>query len=180
MRFFKRFALGLLGVAALFIVVGLFLPSNVSVSREALINVPPDQVFGHINDLKKWGTWSPWAKRDPNMQQAFSGAEQGVGQKVVWTSEQDDVGNGSQVITESVPGKLVKTELDFGDMGQAKAAFNLEGFDGGTRITWGFESDMGGNPLMRWMGLMMDGWIGADYEAGLAALKEVAEKDAGS
>ena len=33
---------------------------------------------------------------------------------------------------------------------------------------------------MRWMGQMMVGRIGADYEAGLAALKDVAEKEAGS
>ena len=180
MRFFKKLMLGLLVAVAFFIIVGMFLPREVTVSREALINAPPEKVFVHINDLKKWDTWSPWAKRDPNMKQEFSGPTEGLGQKVVWTSDHEQVGNGSQEITESVPGKTVRTQLDFGEMGTAKAAFNLEGFDGGTRVTWGFETDMGGNPLMRWMGLMMDNWIGADYEAGLAALKQVAEKDAGS
>jgi hypothetical protein len=32
------------------------------------------------------------------------------------------------------------------------------------------------NPMARWMGLMFDRWIGADYEAGLAKLKQVAER----
>lgn len=179
MKFLKKFLIGLIGAVALFVVIGLFLPREVSVSREALINAPPEKVFAHINDLKKWNTWSPWAKRDPDIKQTFSGPNEGLGQKVVWTSDHDQVGNGTQEIVESVPNQMIRTALDFGDMGTAKAAFNLEGFDGGTRITWGFETDMGSNPMMRWMGLMMDGWIGADYEAGLAALKDVAEKEAG-
>ena len=65
-------------------------------------------------------------------------------------------------------------------MGTADAVFSLEGFDGGTRITWGFTTDVGYNPMMRWMGLMFDKWIGADYEAGLASLKELAEKEVGN
>ena len=38
----------------------------------------------------------------------------------------------------------------------------------------------GNNPMMRWMGLMFDKWVGADYETGLASLKELAEKEAGN
>ena len=34
---------------------------------------------------------------------------------------------------------------------------------------------MGLNPIGRLMGLMMDRWIGGDYEKGLAALKQVCE-----
>jgi effector-binding domain-containing protein len=38
------------------------------------------------------------------------------------------------------------------------------------------DSDMGNNPIGRWFGLCMDNMIGADYEKGLAKLKEVSEK----
>jgi hypothetical protein len=34
---------------------------------------------------------------------------------------------------------------------------------------------MGVNPVGRWMGLMMDRWVGADYERGLANLKALVE-----
>ena len=178
MTYVKKFIAGILGAIALFIIVGLFLPREVSVSREALINAPPEKVFAYINDLKKFNEWSPWAKRDPNMKQTFSGPASGVGQKVAWSSDHDQVGSGTQEIVESAAPSLVRTKLDFGDMGSADASFNLEGLDGGSRITWGFTTDLGGNPMMRWMGLMFDSWIGADYEAGLAALKELAEKPA--
>ena len=34
---------------------------------------------------------------------------------------------------------------------------------------------MGMNPMGRWMGLMMDGMVGADYDQGLANLKALVE-----
>ena len=60
-------------------------------------------------------------------------------------------------------------------MGSANAKFVLAAKNGGTEVEWGFVSDMGMNPIGRWMGLMMDSWIGADYERGLSKLKEIAE-----
>ena len=58
---------------------------------------------------------------------------------------------------------------------QAPLEAGLAAADGGTEVTWGFETDLGMNPVGRWMGLMMDSWIGADYEAGLARLKALVE-----
>ncbi len=178
MGFLKKFIIGLLGAVVLFVGVAFLLPRDVSVSREALINAPPDKVFAYLNDLKKFDEWSPWSKGDPDMKQTYTGPSAGVGQKVAWQS--NEYGSGSQEIVASEPGKLVRTALDFGDQGTADAAFKLEGFDGGTRITWEFHTDLGNNPMGRWMGLMFETWIGADYEAGLASLKELAEKEAGS
>ncbi len=94
---------------------------------------------------------------------------------MVWTSDEPKVGSGSQEIVESVPDALVVTALDFGDMGTADARFVLEPTAAGTRLTWGFVTDTGYNPVMRWMGLKLDDWVGADYEAGLARLKALAE-----
>jgi hypothetical protein len=41
--------------------------------------------------------------------------------------------------------------------------------------TWTNEGEMGGNPINRWFGLMMDRMVGPDFEAGLANLKKLAE-----
>lgn len=51
----------------------------------------------------------------------------------------------------------------------------LSPVDEGTRVAWDLDSDMGAGPLGRWMGLMMDRWVGGDYEAGLANLKTLVE-----
>ena len=180
MKLFKNIIIAIFTMAILFIAVGFLLPREVAVSRQIAINAPPDMVFFYVNDLKKFNEWSPWEQKDPGMKQTYSGPQSGVGQKVAWESAQDDVGTGTQEIIESVAGKHVKTALNFGDMGTANATFDLEGFDGGTKIVWGFTTDTGNNPMMRWMGLMFDKWVGKEYETGLASLKALAEKQAGN
>ena len=53
--------------------------------------------------------------------------------------------------------------------------FTLESVEGGTLVTWSDSGDMGMNPVNRYMGLMMDGMIGPDFELGLENLKTVVE-----
>jgi hypothetical protein len=42
-------------------------------------------------------------------------------------------------------------------------------------VTWMLDTDMGAGPIGRWMGLMMDKWVGGDYETGLQNLKSLVE-----
>ena len=142
-----------------------------------IIDAPPEQVFPYVNSLQKTETWSPWIDRDPEVRLTYDGPDAGVGNKVSWTSEHPQVGTGSQEIVESTPNEWVSSVLDFGPMGTADAYFELAP-DGGnsTEITWGFNMDAGLNPVERYMGLLMDRWVGGDYEAGLAKLKSVVER----
>jgi uncharacterized protein YndB with AHSA1/START domain len=151
------------------------LPRNVIVERTATVSAPPEEVFALVNSLKRSAEWSPWMGLDPNMTVTYSGPDEGVGATMEWTSEDPAVGNGRQEITASVPAERVESALDFGDMGTAEAWFVLAPDGSGTSVTWGLDADMGMNPIGRWMGLMMDRWIGADYEKGLASLKALAE-----
>ena len=86
------------------------------------------------------------------------------------------VGNGTQEITQSTPGVRVAISLVIGKMGPSVAVFDLTTEELGTRVEWSLTSDMGMNPVGRWMGLMMDRWVGPDFETGLAHLKAQAEK----
>ena len=94
-----------------------------------------------------------------------------------WRSEDPNVGSGMQEIVEVDPGSRVRTRLVFDGFDSASySTFRLEPVDGGTRVTWEFEANL--DSLMgRYMGLMMDKWVGTDYENGLAKLKEVVEMD---
>jgi uncharacterized protein YndB with AHSA1/START domain len=175
MRFVKKIFFGLLVLVAVLAGVAFLLPREVAVSRAITIAAPPEAVFPYINDLKKFNAWSPWAKIDPKTVYKFEGPASGKGQKVSWSSTHEHVGTGSQQIIESIANKHVRTALDFGDHGTAKASFDLAPVKGGTRVTWGFKTDTGNNPLLRWMGLMMDGWIGEQYEKGLHNLKTLAK-----
>lgn len=94
-----------------------------------------------------------------------------------WTGK-SDVGVGTQIVTAVEPNKRVETSLDFGEQGKAKALFILEGKDGKATVLWGFDTDMGNNPIGRWMGLFMDSMVSSDYEEGLSSLKALVEKKA--
>jgi uncharacterized protein YndB with AHSA1/START domain len=172
-----------LGLFAALIVVfvggGFLLPDEAVVQRQAVIKAPPEKVFAIISNIKRNNEWSPWAELDPNMKVAYEGPDAGVGQKLVWDSANSNVGKGSQTFTEIVENRRVASELDLGNMGKATASMELAPVPDGTGVTWGFKSHLD-NLVERWFGLLFDRWIGADYEKGLAKLKALAEKQAGS
>jgi effector-binding domain-containing protein len=76
---------------------------------------------------------------------------------------------------ESEPFKHIKTKLEFDGGGPSFATFTLDAVEGGTRIVWALDTEVGMNPVGRYMGLMMDGWVGKDYERGLEKLKALVE-----
>ena len=168
----------LIAAIAIIIVGGSFLlPAQAVVTRSTEIAAPPDKVFAIVGDLRRFNEFSPWADLDPNIKYTFEGPESGIGQKMNWTSDNADVGNGSQTITRYEPPNFLETQLDFGMRGRPVASFDLVPSTSGTKATWTFKSDLEGIPA-KWFGLMFDRWIGADYEKGLAKLKAVAEKPA--
>ena len=169
----------ILGIVALLAVVffggAFFLPQNVEVARSVEIEAPASDIFPHVNSLKAAAEWSPWLGKDPEVQLIYSGPDEGIGATLDWASEHPQVGNGSQIISASDADTKVTTALDFGPMGKALANFDLVENAGTTTVTWGFETDLGSNPMARWIGLMMDKWVGGDYETGLFNLKSLVE-----
>ncbi len=172
----KKIVIGLVAVVVALVGGAYLLPGQVHVERSIVVDAGPEKIFPQINSLKAVNGWAPWLKRDPAAKVDYSGPEAGLGAKVIWQSEVDEVGSGAQEIIESVTDSRVRTALDFGDKGGAEAELSLDPQGGGTRVTWEFDSELGMNPMMRYMGLMFDGWIGADYEAGLANLKALVEQ----
>lgn len=171
MRLLTRFLAGLLVLVLLLGAGAFLLPRDIAVQRSVVIDAPPEDVFAHVSSLQAFAEWSPWAELDPGMKQEFTGPDSGVGNKMTWESDDPGVGSGTQEIIEIKENERVATSLDFGPMGQGAAQWMLAAKDGGTEITWAFQTDMGMNPIARYMGLMMDGWIGKDYEKGLEKLK---------
>ncbi|MDQ2089632.1 SRPBCC family protein [Marimonas arenosa] len=174
-RFFRRLVGLILLLIAAAVALAYLLPRQVDVSRAITINATPDEVFPLVNSLREAAKWSPWLALDPDVRLAWSGPDNGIGNRLDWRSDHPKVGSGTQIITESVAGKRVTTDLDFGQMGGAQADYTLEPAGTGTLITWHFTTDLGMNPLRRWLGLMMDRWVGTDFERGLADLKRMAE-----
>ena len=175
MRFLRNVISSLLVLVVVLVVIAYLLPQTVTVERSIVIDAPPEAIFPHVNSLKANEAWSPWLDRDPDIQLAYEGPDEGVGSKLTWASDHPQVGSGTNTITASVPNRRVETALDFGSMGTADAWVDLAPSGGGTEVKWGFTTDLGLNPVARWTGLMMDSWVGADYEDGLGRLKALVE-----
>ena len=171
MRLLKGMLVSLVVAVAVFVASGFLLPERVAVERSIVIAAPPHQVYEFVSNLRNFNTWSPWAKIDPSTRYVFEGPEVGPGQRMKWTSTNDRVGSGSQEITELTQDERVNLELNFGQMGTSDAWYVLRSEGPGTRFTWGFATELGSNPFMRWMGLLFDRWIGEDFSQGLASLK---------
>lgn len=172
----KKILLGLAGLILLLVLIGFVLPGEVHVERSTTIAAPPSAVYAHLINFHKFNAWSPWAEKDPNAKYTFEGAAEGPGAKMSWTGN-DDVGTGSQTITEVEVNKRVVTALVFGEEDNAVATFTLTPDGDGTKIVWGLDTNMGSNPIGRWFGLFFDSMIGPDYESGLAKLKTIVEKE---
>ena len=175
MKALKRVILGLVTLIVLIVVIGFLLPRQVHVERSIVINAPQAQLFEALNSFKRFNEFSPWAALDPNTQYTYEGPESGVGAKMSWVSNDPDLGSGTNEIVESRAPDLIRTKLNFGGQ-PAEASFTFAAADGATRVTWGFDGDLGDNPIMRFVGLMFDKWIGSDYEKGLARMKQVMEQ----
>jgi hypothetical protein len=171
-RLLKRLAILLVSLLVILAIVGLFLPDSASVERKMVINGEPEKIYPWISSLRRFNEWSPWANLDPNIAVEFSGPEAGEGAKMAWSSEMPSVGTGSQTITEVKENEYVRAALDFGDQGDATAAWLLAPVDGGqTEITWQFHTQFGYDIIGRYFGLLLDRWVGQAYEQGLATLK---------
>jgi hypothetical protein len=169
-------------VVVLVVVVGGFLgivamqPSKYHIERSAAMAAPPEEVFEHINNLRKWNDWSPWAKLDPHAKNTFEGPESGEGAIFRWAGN-DQVGEGSLTIVESKPSEHVKLKLDFIKPMQDTATtdFRFQPSGEKTVVTWTMDGENGFVEKMFCMFMDMEGMVGGSYEEGLANIKKIVE-----
>jgi uncharacterized protein YndB with AHSA1/START domain len=152
-------------------------PDTFRVQRAASIKAPPEKVFAILNDFQKWGTWSPWEKKDPAMKRTFGATTSGKGAKYAWEGNKD-VGKGSMEIAESSPSSKLTIKLDFIEPfeGHNIVEFTLEPKGDSTNVSWTMYGPMSFISKVISVFCSMDSMIGKDFEAGLANLKATAEK----
>ena len=175
MAFARLLMRTLLTLLILLAIIGLLLPSSARVERSIVIEAPPAKVFEQVNNLRAFHAWSPWVAADPRTRYHFEGPEAGVGARMLWQHSDEDPNPGSMQITQSVPHREVVASMDFGDGGSV-STFLLQPTEAGhTRITWRFDTQFGLDLFGRYVGLMLDGMIGASYQRGLQTLKQRVE-----
>jgi len=162
---------GLLGLAAT-------KPDTFRVQRTTSIKAPPEKVFALVNDLRSHGLWSPWEKKDPAMKRTRSGAASGKGAVYAWDGDRN-VGKGRMEIAEASPPSKVTLKLDFEKPFEAHniVNFTMEPRGEATNVTWAMHGPVPFLAKIVHMFIDVDRMVGRDFEAGLANLKTLAEKD---
>ncbi len=149
-------------------------PSTFRIERSALLTAPASTVFDFINNLRKWNSWSPWAKLDPNAKNTFEGPESGVGAVFSWAGN-NQVGEGRMTILESRPNEYIRFKLEFFKPFQAvnTTEFIFKPENGRTSVTWVMTGN--NNVIAKIIGLFMDcgKMVGGQFERGLANLENV-------
>ncbi len=161
------------GLLALILLLHLLGPKNYEVFRTVQIARPQSEVFTYLRSLKNMDDWSPWAKKDPNMQKKFTGTDGEVGSVSYWNGNKA-VGEGEQEIKKIINNDRIESELRFLKPFKSTSDCYLDVNDMGSGITevkWGFT---GKNKFpMTIMSLFksMDSMVGPDFEEGMASLK---------
>jgi ribosome-associated toxin RatA of RatAB toxin-antitoxin module len=169
----KKILIGVGILVVLIIIVGFMQPHNTTLSRQKLINAPPEVVFAEVNDLHRWPAWSWWIKNDPTMKITFGEQAAGLNASYAWTS---DDGDGSLNIIESDPGKSLKTAIHFSDFGTAYGTYTFAPAGDSTRMTMEFSFENGMNPLIRLMSaFMIKPEVDEAFEYELSTLKAIVE-----
>ncbi|RYZ39838.1 MAG: polyketide cyclase [Myxococcaceae bacterium] len=176
---FKKIAIGVVAVLALFAGFVATRPDTFTVTRSATVPGTPDIAFGLVNDFHQWNQWSPWDNIDPNLKRTFGGAESGVGATYAWTGN-DDVGEGNMTIEEASANASIRVKLEFIKpfASTNTTTFDFKPADAGTTVTWTMAGQHSFISKAMCLFMDMDKMVGKDFEKGLASMKTAAQAEA--
>ena len=176
-----EFVIALALVLALFLVIGLILPSSRELQESVETNRRMTIVFDTLNNVRRLKDWNPLVPSAAN-ELSYSGGEDntGVGAKVDFNSANPAWGQGSWEIVESErpaptggPGKIVYAINDKRMGTDKRSTFALEPTGKNNRnvkITQSYEVTYGWNLIGRYAGMYVSRHVGNAVKAGLSKL----------
>jgi hypothetical protein len=155
-----------LGVASTFL-----LPETVTLERRAVVKLAPNEVIALAASNAGYQKFNPYKDSDPALKITTFGPAAGIGSGFTFDGKE---GAGSQTVVE-VAAHKVGYQIDMGAMGRPTQAIIVAPHKDGAQVTWTMSMSLGNNPLMRVMGLAMDGMVGPTLDAGLVKLNKIGE-----
>ena len=183
MKLLKYALIGLGGILAIVLIVGLFLPTEYSVSREVTINRVKAEVFDYARMLEHQLEYSVWWKMDPKQVTTFNGEDGTVGFVAAWKSELDSVGSGEEEIVALQEGERIGFALRFREPFESNASSEMlfaAPDSNTTKLTWNFNGDMSYPFNVMQLFISMEDMLGQDIEEGLQNMKVILEKEGSS
>jgi len=171
----------LIGVAIVVVILVIVIatrPSTFRIERSIKISAPPSSAFALVNDFHRWSVWSPWEKMDPNLERSYEGASSGQGSVYSWNGNKK-VGQGRMTIEQSRENSKIVIKLEFlRPFKQTNTAtFTFTPEADGTTVRWAMDGRNNFLGKTFHMLIDMDKMVGNDFERGLTAMKEQAERD---
>jgi uncharacterized protein YndB with AHSA1/START domain len=164
-------------VVALFLLIGLLLPSSRHLSEEVETNRKMPIVYDTIASMRRFDDWNVLPLQDPQMRTELTGPETGVGSAFEYQSDLGKLGTGKWEIVEAVPGKSVTYRLENPQRGQNKTmTYTLQPTGRNNRnvkITSTYHVDYGYDILGRYQGLYVPRSVGDGMKMSLSRLSNM-------
>ncbi|RFS26321.1 hypothetical protein DVR12_00580 [Chitinophaga silvatica] len=174
MRFLKLILFSILTFGTLIFLTSLLFPSTAVVERTGVIHAPIDTVYAHVNDLKAWVQWNPWARPDTTATLEYSDPAYGAGAYYTWKGKQS---TGKVTILDSEPDKGVHYLMDIEGLKPVHGGIELKHTADGkaTAIFWHMEIKLGLLPWWKLRGFVADRIYGPTMDQALNQLSAICE-----
>jgi hypothetical protein len=164
-------------VVALFLVVGLLLPSSRHLQEDVETNRRMSIVYDTISSMRRFDDWNVLPLQDPQMRTQLTGPETGVGAAFEYQSNERKLGTGKWEIVDAVPGKSVTYRLENPQRGGNKTmTYTLQPTGRNNRnvkITSTYNVDYGYDILGRYQGLYVPRNVGDGMKMSLSRLSNM-------
>lgn len=171
-----KILLGLIAIVFAILIIAASRPSEFRIERHISISALPAALFAKVNDFHRWPAWSPYEKLDPALKRTYEGPPAGTGASYAWAGN-SQVGAGRMTVVESIPNELVGIRLEFlkpfPSTNTAEFLFKPAGAQ--TSVTWRMSGKYSFVPKVIGLFVNMEKMIGAQFDVGLANLKQLAE-----
>lgn len=169
----------LLGVVVAVLVIGLFLPRQVVIERDRVIDQPREIIFEVLQDLRHFRHWSPWFAHSPELDWRIEGPSSGVGSTLVWSDMSGSRGGRLWIVSRSRP-ERIDLDLELGENEAELYFLIVPAAQPGYRVSWGMRLEVGPFDLVgRYAGLLLPRLVGRDYQEGLERLARYLEQSPG-
>jgi hypothetical protein len=166
MRYVKFAITGLLVLYILLTLIGLMMPSSVTVVRSVDINAPVDSVRFYTNYPAHWRSWINGADTSYYKQLTASTTEKNS-KFILGTYTVTVLQNDPKYIISAWQGQYTKEQLN-----RLELYYN----NTGTTVNWSFQEQLNWYPWERLGGMLYDNVYGPSMEASLTNLKKVCEQ----
>ena len=160
----------LLGLVIGLVIVGLFLPREIVIERDRVIDHPREIIFEVLQDFRHFPQWSPWFDHGPSTEFRFERPGSGIGSSMVWHEPRSDRGGRLWIVGLSRL-ETIEMQLELGEV-DSEMTFRVDrAAEPGYRVSWTLRMEVGALDLVgRYTGLLLQRLVGRDYAEGLDRL----------